>query len=304
MENWRESKSHQPPAAENNGKEPAMTTKKSFTEADMKAFAPSEKVGIIATVTPDGLPHLSLLTSVMAVKPDQLIIGEFCQGVSKAYMQRTRKIGFAILTLDKKLWRGFALWTHLQKEGPEYEIYNQQPMFRYNTYFGINTVHYLDLIHTTHAQTLPLASVVGSALLTKLAKSSAAKANKERVLTYFGERLFNGLDSLKFLSYIGHEGFPVIIPVIQCQAVDSHRLAFHPGAFGDELTLLKPGMTVSVFCLTMQMEDVLVRGIFNGYARHRGVKLGTMDIDWVYNSMPPNHGQIYPPVPLKRVVNF
>ncbi len=281
-----------------------MTTKKSFTETDMKAFAPSEKVGIIATVTPEGLPHLSLLTSVMAVKPDQLIIGEFCKGVSKDYMQRTRKIGFAILTLDKKLWRGFALWTHLQKEGPEYEIYNQQPMFRYNTYFGINTVHYLDLIYTTPGRALPLRSVVGSALLTKLAKGSAAKAGAKRVLTYFGEHLFNGLESLKFLSFIGEDGFPVIIPVIQCQAADASRLAFHPGAFGDELTLLKPGMTVSVFCLTMQMEDVLVRGIFNGYARHRGVKLGTMDIDWVYNAMPPNHGQIYPPVPLQRVVNF
>ena len=98
--------------------------------------------------------------------------------------------------------------------------------------------------------------------------------------------------------------FLLIIPVIQCQAADSSRIAFHPGAFGAELNALKPGMTVSVFCLTMQMEDVLVRGTFNGYTRYRGVKLGTLDIDWVYNSMPPNHGQIYPPVPLQRVVNF
>ena len=132
-----------------------MITKNNFTEADMKAFAPSEKIGIIATVTPEGYPHMSLLTSIMAAKPDQLIVGEFCKGISKEYMQRTRKIGFAILTLDKKLWRGKALWTHLQKEGPEYEIYNKQPMFRYNTYFGINTVHYLDLKEATPGRALP-----------------------------------------------------------------------------------------------------------------------------------------------------
>jgi hypothetical protein len=247
---------------------------------------------------------MTLLTSVMAAKPDQLIVGEFCQGKSKEYMQRTAKIGFAILTLDKKLWRGKAIWTHLKKEGPEYEIYNNQPMFRYNTYFGINTVHYFDLKETTVGSSLPLASVVKSALLTKMAKGSAARGNSERVLSHFGEKLFNGLDSVKFLSFIGNDGFPVIIPAIQCQAADSSRLAFHPGAFGDELNMLKQGMTISVFCLTMQMEDVLVRGIFNGYSRYRGVKLGTLDIDWVYNSMPPNHGQIYPPVLLKRVVNF
>ena len=281
-----------------------MTMKNNFTEADMKVFEPAEKLGIIATVNEEGLPHMTLLTSVMAAKPDQLIVGEFCQGKSKEYMQRNAKIGFAILTLDKKLWCGKAIWTHLKKEGPEYEIYNNQPMFRYNTYFGINTVHYFDLKETTVGSSLPLASVVKSALLTKMAKGSAAKGNSERVLSHFGEKLFNGLDSVKFLSFIGNDGFPVIIPAIQCQAADSSRLAFHPGAFGDELNMLKQGMTISVFCLTMQMEDVLVRGIFNGYSRYRGVKLGTLDIDWVYNSMPPNHGQIYPPVPLERVVNF
>ncbi|MDD5414829.1 MAG: hypothetical protein PHH96_08400, partial [Smithellaceae bacterium] len=71
-----------------------------------------------------------------------------------------------------------------------------------------------------------------------------------------------------------------------------------------ELNGLQPGKTMAVFGMTMQMEDVLVRGTFNGYTRYRGVKLGTLDIDWVYNSMPPTHGQIYPPLPLKAVVNF
>ena len=281
-----------------------MAMKNHFTEAEMKAFAPAEKLGIIATVTPEGLPHMTLLTSVMTAKQDQLVVGEFCQGKSKEYMQRNSMIGFAILTLDKKLWRGKAQWTHLMKEGTEYETYNNQPMFRYNTYFGINTVHYFDLKETTEGSSLPLISVVKSALLTKIAKGSASKGNSEQVLSHFGKKLFNGLDSLKFLSFLGDDGFPVIIPCIQCQAADSSRLAFHPGAFGDELAMLKRGMILSVFCLTMQMEDVLVRGIFNGFSRYRGVTLGTLDINWVYNSMPPNHGQIYPPVPLERVVNF
>jgi len=165
-------------------------------------------------------------------------------------------------------------------------------------------VHYLDLTETTPGAPLPLASIIPSTLLTKIAKGGAACDRKERVLSFFGEALFNRLDSLSFLSFIGRDGFPVIIPVIQCQAADTSRLAFHPGAFAAELHLLEPGMTVSVFGLTMQMEDVLVRGVFNGYHRYRGIRLGTLDINWVYNSMPPNHGQIYPQVPLEAVVNF
>jgi hypothetical protein len=276
----------------------------SFSEADMKAFEPAEKVGIIATITEDALPHLSLITSVMAANPGQITIGEFCKGKSKEYIQDTQKTGFAVLTMDKKLWRGKARWTHLKKEGTEYEIYNRQPMFRYNTYFGINTVHYFDLIKTSHGESLPLFSIVKSAILTTLAKNAAANEVYERVLSLFGEKMFNRLDSIKFLSFIDDDGFPAIIPVIQCQAADSSRIVFHPGAFGDELEALKPGMTVAVFCMTMQMENVLVRGRFEGFNRYRGIRLGVMDIDWVYNSMPPNHGQIYPPLPLKRVVNF
>jgi hypothetical protein len=281
-----------------------MTSKKHFSESDMKAFAPAEKVGIIATVTPEGLPHISLLTSVMAPAPSQLTIGEFCKGMSKIYMRQNPKIGFAILTLDKKIWRGKALWTHSKTEGPEYEAYNQQPMFRYNTYFGINTVHYLDLEETSTGAALPLLSIAASAVLTRMAKGGAAKNNPQGALTHFGKDLFNRLDSLKFLSYIGDDGHPVVIPVIQCQASDDSRLAFHPGAFSSDLNRLKPGTPTAVFGLTMQMEDVLVRGTFNGYARRRGIRLGTLDIEWVYNSMPPNHGQIYPPVPLTAVVHF
>ena len=62
--------------------------------------------------------------------------------------------------------------THLKKEGPEYERYNEIPMFRYNTYFGINTVHYLDLIETSASRELPMPQIVLSAVLTTANTSS------------------------------------------------------------------------------------------------------------------------------------
>ena len=61
---------------------------------------------------------------------------------------------------------------------------------------------------------------------------------------------------------------------------------------------------MAVFGLTMKMEDVLIRGVFRGFKRTMGLRLGTVDIQWVYNSMPPAHGQIYPEPLLKPVVDF
>ncbi len=281
-----------------------MKSKTSFSDQEMKAFEPAEKIGIVASINPEGRPHISLITSIMAPKPDQITLGQFCRGLSKQYIQENNNVAFLIMTMDKKMWRGKARWTHLKKEGPEYERYNQIPMFRYNTYFGINTVHYLDLIETSECRGLPMAQIVVSAMLTRFAKSRAHKGAAERILTPFAEQLFNQLDSLKFMAYMGADGYPTIIPVIQCQAADSRTLAFSSLAFAGELNRISQGTEVAVFGLTMGMEDVLVRGTFHGFQRHRFVRLGTVDIDWVYNSMPPAHGQIYPQVDLKPVTDF
>ena len=275
-----------------------------FTEQEMKAFEPAEKIGIVASINPQGRPHISLITSIMAPEPNQITLGQFCQGLSKQYIQENNNIAFLIMTMDKKMWRGKAKWTHLKKEGPEYERYNEIPMFRYNTYFGINTVHYLDLIETSECQSLPMPQIIVSAMLTKLAKSRAKTDMAERILTPFAEKLFNQLDSLKFMAYIGPDDHPAIIPVIQCQAADSRALAFSPLAFTEELNRISSETEVAIFGLTMGMEDVLVRGIFHGFKRYRFMKLGTVGIEWVYNSMPPGHGQIYPEVALKTIVDF
>lgn len=272
-----------------------------FTEDDMRAFEPTEKIGLIASINPEGLPHISLITTMQATNPKQLILGQFSVGLSKQYIQENNNIAFLIMTLDRNMWRGKARWTHLAKDGPEYEMLNKKPMFRYNTYFGINTVHYLDLIETSARESLPMSGIILAAILTKLAKGGAKTGIEEHILNSFAEGIFNQLDSLKFISYIEEDGYPVLIPLIQCQAADRRRLAFSPHVYGDELRNIPIGKTVAVFGMTMGMEDILIRGTFLGFKRSRFTQIGTIDIAWVYNSMPPAHGQIYPPVGVKPV---
>ncbi|MGZ3538454.1 MAG: hypothetical protein ACXVAB_10525 [Thermodesulfobacteriota bacterium] len=276
-----------------------------FSENDLKQFEPEAKVGLIATINQEGLPHITLITALQAKTPDKLIWGQFSEGQSKQNVKTNPKTGFLIMTLDRSLWRGKALWTHQTTHGEDYEMFNNKPMFRYNAYFGIHTVHYMDLMETYGRESLPLLHIGLGSILTKAAKSAAKQESRaERILKPWAERLFNRLDAIKFLSYVGNGGFPVIIPLIQCQAADSTRLAFSPLAYREEISALRQGSSVAIFGLTMDMEDVLVRGVFAGFGRHRGVTLGCVDIVWVYNSMPPKPGQIYPIQKLGAVVNF
>jgi hypothetical protein len=276
----------------------------SFSQVEIDTFKPAEKIGLVASVNPEGKVHMTLITSIMACGPQQLTLGQFCTGRGKWFIQENNKVSFLIMTLDKQIWRGRARWTHKRVDGPEYEIYNEMPMFRYNTYFGINTVHYLDLVDTTGQGALPMGRIVPAAIFTKLAKGAAKTGNRQRILKPFAQELFNGLSSLKFLSYMQNDGFPTIIPVIQCQAADSRRLVFSCQAYQEELAEIPAGTEVAIHCLTLQMQSVLVRGTFQGIRRQRFFKVGTVDIDWVYNSMPPIHEQIYPEVKLEPVVEF
>lgn len=275
-----------------------------FNAKDMKAFETTSKVGLLATVNPEGLPHISLITSIQAGGPDEVLFGQFTEGHSKTYVNSNPKTAFLIMTLDKSLWTGRADYSHAKREGEEYEMFNNKPMFRYNSYFGIHTVHFMDLIEVSEKQGLPLLSIVAATLLTKTAKGGAKTGVRDRILTPFGEKLFNGLDSLKYISWIADDGYPVLVPVIQCQAADSRRLAFSPLAYRRLLKDIPEGAEVAIFGLTMQMENVLARGRFSGYSRKRGVRLGLVDLDWIYNSMPPKHGQIYPLLPLEAVEHF
>jgi len=281
-----------------------MKTKKQFSPEDIEAFKPENKIGLLATVNEEGLPHLTLITTMQANGPEEIVWGQFTEGKSKENVLKNPKTGFLIMTLDKNLWRGKTVWRESKKEGPEYVRFNKLPMWRYNSYFGLHTIHYMDLVETTEKSALPIAGIVLSALLTKFSKGSAKTKGEEEVLNKWTVKLLNKLDSLKFLSYVAEDGFPVIIPLLQCQAADNRRVVFHPGAYADELLTLKEGTEVAVFGLTLEMQDVLVRGRFTGFNRYQAVKLGSVDIDWVYNSMPPLVGQIYPPTELKTVEDF
>lgn len=278
--------------------------KTEFSPEDMQAFTPSEKVGLLACVNPEGLPHVTLITSMQAKGPKELIAGEFVSGLSKKFIQQNHKASFLIMSFDRNLWRGKAVWTYWEKSGPEYELMNRIPMFRYNTYFGINTVHYFDLLEVSEKAPLPMNGIIFAAVKTMLAKGGLKTSRQERILKPFLVKMFDQLDGLKFLSYVAEDGFPTIIPLIQCQAAAPNRLAFSTGVFNDELEKIPAGAEVAVYCMNLGIENVLTRGVFNGYRRVRGIKMGSVDIDWVYNSMPPANSQIYPEIPLKAVTEF
>jgi hypothetical protein len=275
-----------------------------FSADDIQNTQPAMKIGLLATVTPDGLPHVTLLSSLMACAPDKICFGQFTEGLSKKHILSNPKVGFLMMSLDKNLWRGKASYTHFSKAGPEYDYYNNVPMFRYNAYFGVHTVYYLDLVSHTGKSPLPMNKIIFAAVQSMLARILGRKPGKKPVLNGWTRAFLNKLDTLKFLSFVGSDGYPLIIPAVQTQSLDGEHLLFSTSAYKDELEDIPPGADLAVFGMALTMEDVLLRGKYLGIRRVGGVRTGVAQVDWVYNPMPPVPGQVYPPVELGAVTEF
>jgi hypothetical protein len=281
-----------------------IKTYNTFSESDIKSFEPEMKVGLLATVNEEGLPHLTLISTLQASSSTELVWGQFTEGLSKRFVRHNPKTGFLIMTLDKNLWRGKANWTHVKNAGKEFDKYNNTPMFRYNAYFGVHTVYYMDLVEHYGKEALPMRSVVTASIKTALVKRFAREQRPANALNLWTRRLFDGLSNLKFLSYIAQDGYPKIIPVIQAQTSDCEHLIFATSAYHDELQAIDRGETVAVFGMSLDMEDVLLRGTFQGIRRKAGVRCGVVRVNWVYNPMPPVPQQIYPEVEIGTVISF
>ena len=281
-----------------------LTSLPTFTDADIQSTRPELKIGLLATVNPEGLPHVTLLSSIMACSPAQMCFGQFTEGMSKKHILANPKVGFLIMSLDKNLWRGKCDYTHYTKDGPEYDFYNNVPMFRYNAYFGVHTVYYLNLVGQTGKSPLPMNRIIFAAVQTMLARSLGRKPGTLPVLNPWTRAFVDKIDNLKFLCYVASDGYPVIIPAIQTQSLDSQHVLFSTSVYQEELVAIPAGAPLAVFSMALTMEDVLLRGTYLGIRRVGGIPAGVVDVDWVYNPMPPVPGQIYPQVKLNAVREF
>jgi len=275
-----------------------------FSPADIESLEPIMKIGLLATINDRGLPHLTLLSSLRASSPTRMAWGQFTEGLSKTYVREHPQTGFLVMTLDRDLWRGKATFTHTAQQGPEFDAFNNTPMFRYNAYFGIHTVYYMDLSGHTGRQALPMGQVVMAAIQTMFARALTNKKRAREVLNPWTIGLMNKLDNLKFLAYVGTDGFPAIIPVIQAQAAGTEQILFSTGAYGSDLEAVPAGAAVAIYAMSLDMETVLMRGQYQGLRRIAGVRCGRVTVDWVYSPMPPKPQQIYPQVALQPITSF
>jgi len=269
------------------------------TEFDEDAFKISRlefAAKFIATIDPRGWPHITFIAFNRAIAKDKLVWGQFTEGSSKKNIKLNPKQGIAMMTaaIPFKFIQAKVKFDYLLKDGEDLDYFSRMDLLRYNTYMNAHTAYYNDVVAATPVRDLKLGGIVKGLLANMIGLGTLKDKSAEKKLPPLPYKLFNGPINPKFISWIDSDGYPVILPCFQMRAPDRSKLSFTLSQFGKELSQIPIGNHVAVFAMSFEMENILVNGRLVEWVKKSGIEFGIIEIDEIYNSMPPIPGVVYP----------
>gem|GEM_PF-5002822 len=137
-------------------------------------------------------------------------------------------------------------------------------------------------------QKLNLPAVIANAVKVMAMKPFCAGDKTKKMMRPWAEKFMNGLITLEFLGFMGEDGYPHIVPIIQAQAASSSRIFFTKAPYSDMMKGLKDGDRVGIYGFSLDMDATHLNGVY-----HEG-PMGTcyVDIDKLYATAPPISGPI------------
>ncbi|MDR0855106.1 MAG: pyridoxamine 5'-phosphate oxidase family protein [Christensenellaceae bacterium] len=269
-----------------------------FDKECIEAFKPDSKIGLISTISPEGYPHVALISSIGAKDEETLIWGQFSQGLSKKYLATNTKTGWLVLFADMNWYTGKAEWQSVLRGGPEYDEYNSHPMFRYNSYFGIARVHYSRLVDSSKKQKLPMLGI-GISSVQSVLIAKKLKAAPEGIIPEFTKKIANKIDGLEFIAYVDTDGYPRIFPALQGRPAGGNKLVFSTGLYPELCQGVPEGAKACIYLTGLDLAGQMLQGTFSLQKKGNKTTALIFNADKVYNPMLPVPGYIYPQEPLK-----
>ena len=282
-----------------------------FTKDGMELSDLEVGLKLLATIDPRGWPHITMISFNRAKTPEQVVWGEFTVGTSKRNVLQNPKQGafYMNAVMPFKFLQAKITFDHRVKGGEDCEYFSRGQMLRYNTYMNVKKAYYNSVKAATPVIDLKILPIAKGLILNLFAKNKAKGPNAEEKLPKLAYDLYNNPFNPKFISFLDpDDGYPLIIPCFQLRAPDRSKLIFPYSQFKEELELLKEGAHVSTFAVIaeeIELISMVIQGTFTGMQKFGNVKCGVIQIDEVYNSMPPLSGVIYPKLKTRpKVTNF
>lgn len=280
--------------------------KSEFSDEIIAFTQPDIMVKFISTIDSRGLPHITMITSNRAISKNQIVWGQFFAGTSKEYVQKNPKQGIFFMTAEPpfKFIQVKAEFTHTKTEGDDLEYFNQTQLMRYNTYIRIYKAFYNNIIAVTAIRDLPPGGI--SKKIVRAIRKQAETGLEEKRLNVIGYKLFTDAIGIRAISYLDPtDGYPIIIPHLQLNAIDHNRLFFPLTALKEDLLRIPVDSKVAVIGANFDMASQVVKGTISSVQNFEDIEYRYIEIEEIYNSSPPLTGKIYPEIETRpKVTKF
>lgn len=275
-----------------------------FSDATIEFTQPDIMVKLVSTIDSRGWPHITIITSNRAKTKDQIVWGQFFAGTSKENVKINPKQGIFYMTAEApfKFIQAKADFTHTKTEGEDLDYFNRSNFFRYFTYVNIYKIFYNKVIAVTPLRDLPPGSIPRK-IVKAIIKEAKTNLDEQR-LNVIGYKLFTDKIGIRAIAYIDpSDGYPIIIPNLQLNAVDHNRLYFPLVGLRNDLLQIPVNSKVAVIGANFDMASQVIKGTFIGIQKLEGIEYGLIDIEEIYNSSPLIIGKIYPEIETRPKVD-
>lgn len=238
----------------------------------------------LATRNPEGVPNVVPLISILpaADKPDTLFFGNFLLRKSIQNLEQDKRVGILVVTQQLHGWMLQGDFEEFQRTGAYVDQQMSSSLLRYNAYTGIRNAGVIRVRSLRGTFRIPKLLVLRDYLLAQLARIVGTGPGDGTSIPLPVSQEFKKMAAVKVLSWIGEEGYPVVVPALSLQPAGAHSLICWKG-----LRLPEPpqGALVAANVLTAEAVSYQVKGRWAG-----GRRTGTIQTHEFYAGGPPIPG--------------
>jgi len=249
----------------------------------------------LATCSSDGIPNIVPCTSLTSAGDveNRLIFGNFLMRESVDNLNQNPKVGVMVITPDLEGWILQGDFVEWQQTGPYADYLNNSDLLRYNAYTGIRNAGVIQIRRVIRHFQISKQRVLADYLLARACSPSKKKGSSSEavVLPPVVRKNFSLLMAVRILSFLGNDGYPLVIPALSLQPSGESTFVCAPGMFGDILELLDSGSPVAASLLTFDAVSFQVKGRWLESRKFLGSPVGFMSVTSVYAGGPPIPGR-------------
>jgi len=239
----------------------------------------------LATRSTESVPNVVPVISILPAddQPDTLFFGNFLLRKSIKNLQEDRRVGILVITQELQGWILKGDFLEFQRTGPYVDRQMSSSLLRYNAYTGIRNAGIIRVRSVEQCFRISKLQVAKDYLLARLAAlSGGATGDGGVAMPLPVQHEFAKMAAVKVLTWVGKDGYPVVIPALSLQPARAENLICWKGTRFPEP---EEGGRVASNILTLEAISYQVKGRWAG-AR----STGRIQVQEVYAGGPPLPG--------------